>query len=175
MLITDATRACPFCPEPHRLRRHGSYRRFSLLPEPEPGQTIPVMRLLCARVGRTVSLLPDFCLPRRQHGPDILGRFLDRWLRGSGMHAALKQVRPAAHEHSTAQRLLGGVRGRAPTLRTYLSSLGRRAVEPPAKLGGLRRELAPIVLGLLAGYPDSGSAFVAHGVAFHSRFQHGLA
>ena len=133
------------------------------------------MRLLCARVGRTVSLLPDFCLPRRQHGPSILGRFLEGWLGGRGMHAALKRARPSAHEHSTAQRLLGGFRGRAPPLRTYLGSVRRRAFEPPAKLKGLRRELAPIVLGLLAGYPDPASAFVAHGVTFHSRFHLGLA
>lgn len=123
-----------------------------------------------------MSLLPDFCLPRHQHGPAILGRFLDGWVNGGlGMHAALKRTRPGAHEHSTAQRLLGSVRSRAPTLRAYLGSVRRRASEPPAKLQGLRRELAPIILGLLAGFSDPASAFVAHGAAFHSEYQVGLA
>lgn len=176
MLLTDATRACPLCVDPHQLRRHGWYQRLALAAEPEQSLTILVLRLLCARLGRTVSLLPDFCLPGRQHGPAILGRFLDGWINGGlGMHAALKRTRPGAAEHSTAQRLLSGIRARAPTLRAYLSSVCHRAIEPPAKLRGLRRELAPIVLGLLAGFSDPASAFIAHGVTFHRGYEVGLA
>jgi len=75
-LLTEENRRCPFCKNGHRLRRHGTYERQALFPDPEDPRSIPIQRLLCARKGKTVSLLPDFCLPRRQHGPSILGLFL---------------------------------------------------------------------------------------------------
>ncbi|MEM7202550.1 MAG: DUF6431 domain-containing protein [Planctomycetota bacterium] len=76
MLVSERSRKCPFCRDKHRLRLHGHYHRHVLVPGDQAPERVPVRRLLCTRVRKTVSLLPDFCLPRRQHGPAILGTFL---------------------------------------------------------------------------------------------------
>jgi hypothetical protein len=175
-VASDEARRCPFCPDRHRLRRSGHYRRWALLPDPEPRKHIPVLRLRCSKTGRTVSLLPGFCIPRRQHGPAILGVFLDGFVRlGLGLHAALKRARSAALEHSTAQSLMGGFQRRQERLRAYLAGLRSRAIPPPADLVGLRRDLAPLVLGLLADQPDPATGFTDHGIRLHHRFACALA
>jgi hypothetical protein len=175
-LLTEEALRCPFCADGHRLRQNGRYRRWALLPDPTPAERIPVLRLRCSRTGRTVSLLPDFCLPRRQHGPGILGIFVDGVVHhGVGLHAALRRARGAAMEHSTAQSLMRGFVRRQDALRTYLAGLRARAIPPPDGFAGLRRALAPVVLALLADHPDPVSAFVHHGHQFHRRFALALA
>lgn len=175
-VLTETARRCPFCPDAHPLRRNGRYHRWALLPDPAPAERIPVLRLRCPRTHRTVSLLPDFCLPRRQHGPGILGIFVDGVVRhGLGLHAALRSVRAAAMEHSTAQSLMRGFVRRQDALRTYLAGLRARAIPPPVGFEGLRRALAPVVLALLVDHPDPITAFVHHARQFHHRFALALA
>lgn len=175
-VVTTEARRCPFCDDGHALRRNGFYRRWALLPDPDPGERIAVIRLRCPRTNKTVSLLPDFCLPRRQHGPGILGVFLDGFvLLKLGLHAALRRARAAAHEHSTAQSLMRGFLRRQDRVRAYLAGLRARAIPSPDRLEGLRRSLAPIVLALLADQPDPVTAFVHHARQFHHRFAVALA
>ncbi|MCK4306100.1 MAG: hypothetical protein KAY24_17805 [Candidatus Eisenbacteria sp.] len=84
-------RGCPFCSDQHPLRIHGVYKRFVLLPGFSRPVRIKVLRLLCPRLGRSVSLLPAFCLPHRQYGAAVLGRFLKaRLLLGATLGAALR-------------------------------------------------------------------------------------
>jgi len=45
VLVTAETLVCPFCPDGHRLRRHGFYQRWALLPIPDPSPRIPVESL----------------------------------------------------------------------------------------------------------------------------------
>lgn len=171
-LVTPENRACPFCPTPHALRRHGTYTRQVLLPDPEPVETIPVFRLYCAPTGRTVSLLPDFCLPRRQHGPAILGHFLSAYVRGTPLLEALRGVREEAPSHGVAQSLRDGFLDRRAQFHAYLGSC--RAKPPPEVPRG-RRPIALVFFGLVHGFSDGARAFVHHGVRFHRRFGLGLA
>jgi hypothetical protein len=176
MLATPASRRCPFCHDGHLLRLHGVYLRHALFPDPEAPARIPVVRLLCPRAGRTVSLLPDFCLPRRQHGPAILGAFLLAWaVAGRPLLAALRSVRREAPGHSVAQSLLRGFLGRLHALRSYLAALRPRLPDPPKESPAPRRHAAAVVLALLEGFREAARAFVHHGRTFHGRFAEGLA
>jgi hypothetical protein len=173
-LLTDENRRCPLCPDGHRLRLHGRYRRQALFPQEEAAKNLAIHRLLCTRTGRTVSLLPDFCLPRRQHGPSILGLFLHAVIRGAGHLKALMRLRPDATQHSTARSLLKGFLGQASKIRTYLAALRPRIVDPP-KAPPRLRDLALLVHGLTHGFGDPATAFTFHARRFHRRFQMGLA
>ncbi len=175
-LLGPEARECPFCSDGHRLRIHGWYRRFALLPDPEPAVEIPIRRLLCPATGRTVSLLPDFCLPRRQHGPHILGLFLAAWaLDGRFLLESLRAARRDAAWHSVAQSLLRGFLRRLPPLQTYLASLRPRPIPAPKDIRAERRSVTAALLGLREGFCDLAAAFVQHGRVFHARFGLGLA
>ena len=176
VLVTAETLVCPFCPDGHRLHRHGFYERWALLVAPDQSQLIPVYRLLCVVVGQTVSLLPDFCLPRRQHGPEILGIFLHaRAVLGLPLVAALRRARPDAPGHTVAQALISGFLRRAEKIRAYLATLRPRSPHPPSGIPCSRRELASLVLRLVhrARRPDR--AFLRHGRPFFACFGVGLA
>jgi len=175
LLAVPGARECPFCGDKHRLRRHGDYHRFALLPGAQEPARLPICRLLCARTGKTVSLLPDFCLPRRQHGPAIVGRFLSGYAAGGTLLASLRAARPDAAGHSVAQSLRKGFVARAGPIRTYLARLRARAIEPPATTCGRRREVAALLVGLCHGFATAADAFVHHGVGLHAMAQIGLA
>ena len=136
---------------------------------------MPICRLLCARTGKTVSLLPDFCLPRRQHGPAIVGAFLSGYAQGESLLASLRAVRPDAAGHSVAQSLRQGFLARAGPIRAYLARLRARAIDPPATACGRRREVAALLVGLCHGFAAAAEAFVHHGVGLHAMAQIGLA
>ena len=175
LLATPGARECPFCRDKHRLRRHGYYRRFALLPDEQEPIRVRVRRLLCARMGKTVSLLPDFCLPRRQHGPAIVGTFLSGYAEGGTLLAALRAVRPDVAGHSVAQSLRKGFLSRAGPIRAYLAQQRARAIDPPATTCSRRREVAALLVGLCHGFAAAAQAFVHHGVGLHAMAQIGLA
>jgi hypothetical protein len=116
-------RDCPFCPANHLLHYHGFYLRNVLLEQEDI--VIEVQRLRCARMKRTVSLLPDFCLPYRQTSVAVVGAFLWGYLlKGLALCRALVRARPGCRLrlwHSTAQRLLQGFRHQAERIRAWLS------------------------------------------------------
>jgi hypothetical protein len=174
VLVDEPARQCPFCQSPHLLRLHGHYRRWVVV---EGGQVakVSVRRLLCIHTGRTVSLLPDFCIPRRQHGPAILGTFLAGYAAGQPLLAALRTARPDAPCHSVAQSLRKGFLARAGPVRTYLAGVYARAVEPPPSVPGPRREVSALMAALCRGFTKAAAAFVHHGVGLHAMQQIGLA
>lgn len=174
-ILTRKNRACPFCEDGHRLRIHGTYERQALLPGRSGAEILTIHRLLCTRTGQTVSLLPDFCLPRRQHGPGILGLFLHAFLRGADLVKALSSVRSEVQHHSTAQALVRGFLEKAGKIRTYLAAIRHRVVGCPKTIPPRRRSLGALFYGLVQGFSDPSSAFTFHGWRFHQRFQLGLA
>ena len=175
-LLSEQARQCPFCPDGHRLRRHGSYLRYFILPDPEPIDRVVVLRLLCSRVGRTVSLLPDFCLPRRQYGPAFLAIFIEASvLLGLTLLAALKKARAAVPGYQVGQALLKGFASRDAQIRAYLAGLRARALPAPNRATSKPGHLAPLVSELVAGFGDAASAFLHHGRGLHDRFKVGLA
>lgn len=173
-LVNERSRECPFCDHKHRLRLHGHYRRCVLV---EDGRTaeVSVRRLLCPRVGRTVSLLPDFCIPRRQHGAAVLGTFLAGYAEGKPLLAALRAVRPEAPGHSVAQSLRRGFLARGGSIRTYLAGLRARALEPAPSAAGLRGQVSVLLGALCLGFATAAEAFVHHGLGLHAMQQIGLA
>lgn len=174
MLVDEDARDCPFCAEKHRLRLHGHYRRQALLPDGRT-EVVPVRRLLCARVGRTVSLLPDFCIPRRQHGPAILGTFLTGYAAGKALTAALRTARSDATGHSVAQSLRTGFLAHGGRIRAYLAQVRARALEPPPSAAGFRGEVRALLAELCHGFAQAAVAFVHHGIGLHTMQQIGLA
>jgi hypothetical protein len=173
-LVNENTRECPFCPDRHFLRLHAWYFRTALLLG-SISEKIPVRRLLCSRTGKTVSLLPDFCIPKRQHGPDILGVFLFEFMKGLSLLEAFKLARAEAPCHSMAQSLRNGFLRRKKELKCYLATLFPRAMELPEEIPKDRRLLSQLVLPLTEGFSDAGVAFTHHGYFFHRSFELGLA
>jgi hypothetical protein len=174
-LVSGETRKCPFCDDGHALQLHGWYRRWALLPDPEPPRRLPVRRLYCPRARRTVSLLPDFCMPRRQHGPAILAMFLKLFLAGMCLLEALRSVRRQAPCHAVAQSLRDGFLAREVQIRAYLAQRDHRAVELTRPVAQDRRRLAELFFGLIAGFASPPVAFVFHTVKFHDAFGVALA
>ena len=64
----DAPKRCPFpgCHTPTAMAKHGYYSRY-LVVEGFCGR-IRVRRYICPKCGRTVSMLPSFCLSRHTYG-----------------------------------------------------------------------------------------------------------
>jgi len=174
-LVTEETRKCPFCKKEHPLRLHGWYTRFLLPPETGEVHLVPVRRLLCQRTGQTLSLLPDFCLPYRQHGPGILALFLGGLLKGLRLLSALQKARPDATRHSVAQSLLAGFLRRRGRILTYLASLRSRVLEPSREVPKSLRMLSRLFLGLTHRFSSPVHAFEHHGRLFHKRFELALA
>ncbi len=158
MLVTPETRKCPFCDDSHLLGLHGWYYRQVILPAGGGCRRIPVRRLRCALHGKTVSLLPDFCMPRRQHGPAVLGLFLVYlFLRGLTLTESLRRARGEAPSHSVAQALRDGFRRRCGELREYLGGKASDGVSA-----------TELVMRLRAGFRQIRRAFLHHGREFHA-------
>lgn len=176
VLLTAQSRACPFCATKHALSLHGFYERWALFPDPREDRRIRVRRLRCGVAGKTVSLLPDFCLPRRQHGPEILGRFLAAYvLLGLSLLRALRSVRATAAWHAVAEALRDGFQRRALSLRPYLARLCPRAEPVPRQVKPSRIELARLLCPMLAGFADPGLALRHHARELHALFQRRIA
>jgi hypothetical protein len=136
---------------------------------------VSIRRLLCVHTGRTVSLLPGFCIPRRQHGPEIVGTFLDEYSKAAPLVSALRATRGDAPGHSVAQSLRDGFLARADKIRMYLTRLRARTVDSVLTVAGRRREVAALLVGLCHGFATAADAFVRHGVELHAALHIGLA
>jgi len=175
ILLNPETRCCPFCHDQHPLRIHGTYKRFVLLPGFSRPVRIKVLRLLCVRKGQSVSLLPAFCLPYRQYGAAILGRFLKaRFLLGATLGAALSWASSQAPVvHSLAQAWVVSSLAREQPLRNYVNSLFPRLPQLDPALAPDYR-VAPLLAALLKDFDCPQRAFEHHGVGFHRQFRKGL-
>lgn len=113
-------RACPFCADRHLLRLHGWYERwwYGIEAKRLVGERLKARRLYCPKERKTVSLLPDLCMPRRQYGVAVLGYLLECFvvLRLSYL-AALRTLRDDAVRHSLVQQLILARVYRVPTLK----------------------------------------------------------
>lgn len=171
-LLDEDHRICPICDSRHRLRRHGLYRRWAYLPGEAEPRSLPIVRLLCAVTGRTVSLLPDFCLPRRQHGPGVVGLFLHALaIEGRTLGSSLEAAGLEDKSHSLAQSFLRGFKLRRHSLGAYLASRLRRWKLPPPDH---RHEIAREVSAILELSQGIVRSFVLCGRELHSKFGVGL-
>lgn len=174
-LVTQETRQCPFCATAHLLWLYGWYERWVVLPAREEPRQIAIRRLRCRHTGQTVSLLPDFCIPRRQCGVAVLALFLQAYVRGAGLLESLRGVRREVSWHSSAQSLLRGFLARAHSIRTYLSQRRQRWAPVPRDIREDRRPAAELFLALTDRWPMPGRAFVYHGRRLHQRTRATLA
>ena len=62
---------CPFPDCMGKLHKHGFYWRWVILLD-GARKRFGVHRSRCARCGRTISFLPDFCVPYKQFGADVI-------------------------------------------------------------------------------------------------------
>lgn len=185
-VLTNENRTCPFCEVKHRLRQHGSYPRLALFSD-QPNCRLMIWRLYCPYARQTLSLLPDFCLPRRQQGPAVLAVFLfalvflNRTL-AEAMRSArfdLRQdlARPdleVVSLHSKAQSLRDAFQQRLDKLKAYLSGFHPRIEQAPAGVRGAHQRAAEVINLMRIGFQSTTDAFIHHGRIFHRTFELGL-
>jgi hypothetical protein len=170
---------CPFCKGRHRLRLHGWYARWVclLIDGVLREERLRIRRLLCVEKMKTVSLLPDFCIPRRQYGVEVLGYFLECFvvLKLSYLRA-LRRVRPVAERHSVVQQLIVAFLSRHSAIAGFMGTLLHRVhAEIAADVRGRRREAARLFLPFLEGCADGASALRDRALAFYQRTGTGFA
>lgn len=175
----EGVRDCPFCEDVHRLRVHGWYERWVTVLNGEAlrNERLRVRRLLCAQTLKTVSLLPDFCIPRRQYGVEVLGYLLECFvvLKLSYL-GALRRLRPTAERHSVVQQLIAAFLSRRSAIAGFVGTLLHRVhTEISSDMTGRRRESARLFLPLREGYVDGPAALVGHAFAFYQRCRTGFA
>ena len=185
-VLTAENCCCAFCKTKHRMRRNGRYRRWAIFPG-RGNVRICVWRLYCPYARHTLSLLPDFCLPRRQHGPATLAVFLfalvleNRTLAEALILARFDLRRDLARGdvevasvHSVAQSLRNGFEQKMKSLRTYLCRLHPRMEEAPAGVRGRHQRMAEVMQLLVKGFASLAEALIWHGPRFHLAFKMGL-
>ena len=139
-------------------------------------ERVRVRRFLCPLTGRTVSLLPDFCLPRRRYGAEVVGRLLHAVSSvGASLASVFTRLRHELQGPRSAQALVAGFLARRPQLEAYAARLRQRAPELPPGLGLYRQEVARLFLPLQAGRASGADALRHHGRGFHDQFGRGIA
>jgi len=124
-----------------------------------------------------VSLLPDFCTPRWQYGPGVVGFLFDSVLvLRLSLLESLRRLRPEAERHSLVQRLLGAFVARRAQITGFLGGLRQRVTleDVPATLKGKRQEAALLFLPLREGFPDGSTALSMLSYPFFERFHVGF-
>ncbi len=74
-MIPPRPSVCPFDGCSGRMHRHGFYWRFVVLAD-GARKGFGVHRMRCALCGRTISYLPDFCVPYKHFGSDVIWALL---------------------------------------------------------------------------------------------------
>lgn len=90
----DAPERCPFkdCKMPVKLQKHGYYSRF-FISKSFFGK-IYIRRYICPVCGRTVSMLPMFCIPRFQYSSDdIINILRDFYHSGISLNKFIEQLK----------------------------------------------------------------------------------
>jgi len=67
---------CPFknCKTQKKLKKHGYYQRY--IKTPMYSGKIRIRRYKCTVCGRTISMLPSFCIPGFQYGAEVIIKML---------------------------------------------------------------------------------------------------
>jgi hypothetical protein len=175
---------CPFCEPTHRLRRHGTYRRTAVTADAVI--RISIQRLLCAATGRTVSLLPDFLLPHKQHViPVVATFFLAFALQRLSLAASIAYATIIYPSRQKGTYWIRCLLRNAPVVRIYMASVRPRqriprseAVPLASPRGGfitrVRARLASLLDLLRDGFGSLQDAFRVHSRNMHTRLARAL-
>ena len=93
-IFPSAPDRCPFkdCSMPVKLRKHGYYKRFFI--SKSFSGILYVRRYICPICGRTVSMLPVFCLQYFQYSAlDILNILCELYLSGIPLNRLVKKIK----------------------------------------------------------------------------------
>ena len=123
---------CPFCKKAHFLKKNGSYERNAV--DKTLAVILPIRKLLCVSTGQTVSLLPHFLAPGKQHTWEVIGSYLYAreilgWTGKAAMKAAT-QINPSRQKGESWSRK---IKGKLAVIQTYLAGIRPRAVFPTEK------------------------------------------
>jgi hypothetical protein len=163
---------CPFCAKPHRLRRHGFYTRTVV--DGDAVWDILIRRLLCATTGHTVSLLPDFLVPRKRHSLLVIATFLYAFAwTGVTLLTAVRQATRSYVSYQKGAFWCRAIRDRSAKIQQYASTLAERGptvadIAPPLDTPS-RRTLRILLQPLLDGHDNLVSALVHHSTCMHGR------
>ncbi len=93
-LFPDSPNRCPLkdCLIPVKLKKHGFYKRFFI------GKSftgyIFIRRYICTVCGKTVSMLPMFCIPFFQYSAlNILDIFYQLYLKGTSLNSLIGRLK----------------------------------------------------------------------------------
>jgi hypothetical protein len=162
---------CPWCGTRHRLWSHGQYERWVYLPQGRR-ELLTVLRFFCRFRRATVSLLPDFCLPRKRVGTAVLGRFLEAHvIEGCSVPAAMKctqmedlsAVGAATAQVRLGRRLRAGFLARLAPIRVYVGSLRPRFEEYVSPARRRFSQAATVLQALRKGFGCLAEALQTHG------------
>jgi hypothetical protein len=173
------------------MRKHGFYSRTVVTGE--DCHSILIRRLLCVLTGRTVSLLPDFLVPRKQHSCAVIAAFFHAWaVLDVTLTAAMARATSVAPMRQKAQFWIRGFAKNLSKIRAYLAEIdpGQTILAPKRRVTrSLPRDfIAPVFSHMLKDYrtPQSAfehmlkdyrtpqSAFEFHSRGFHVRFHQPL-
>lgn len=93
-LFPDAPLRCPFkdCSMPVKLKKHGYYTRYYI--SRLFSGILYIRRYICPVCGRTVSMLPVFCLPKFQYSAlDILNMLYELYNLGISLNRYIKKIK----------------------------------------------------------------------------------
>jgi len=93
-LFPELAQRCPFkdCALPVNLKKHGFYTRY-YISKTFTG-IIYIRRYICPVCGRTISMLPMFCLPKFQYsGLDIIQILYELYHNGSPLKRYITELR----------------------------------------------------------------------------------
>ena len=149
---------CPFCKDRHKLSRHGSYWRY-VITRRDIHQT-RIRRLLCEVHGKTVSFLPSFLAPGKQHCLGVMGRFFEERMKEKSLEEAIEaatQNRPSKKKGQYWERSL---EAKSSVTQTYLAGLRRR-----------ERKGTTMLQRIMTGFKTMAEALMAHNLRMHRLFQ----
>jgi len=98
------SKLCPQCMVDY-LKKHGFYDRYHI--EPGFAGLILIRRYYCGNCGKTVSLLPSFCHPKRAYGvTTIIGVLSEFYINAAAVCLAVKNFLAATGMECSRQLLL---------------------------------------------------------------------
>jgi len=175
---------CPFCEPSHRLRRHGTYQRTAVTADEV--FCICIRRLLCAATGQTVSLLPDFLLPCKQHVIRAIAAFFEAFAcRGLSLAAAMSLATIVYPSRQKGTYWIRCLTANMPVIQSYMASIRPRQAAPESKKarradpdGGFiaraRGRLVSLLDLLRKGFRSLEDAFRFHSRTLYARFTKAL-
>jgi hypothetical protein len=147
---------------------------------------VSIQRLLCAATGKTVSILPDFLLPRKQHViPVVAAFFLVFTLQHLSLAASMAYATIIYPSRQKGTYWIRCLLRNVPAVRAYLASVlphqripRSEAVPPPSPRSGFitraRARLKPLLELLRNGFRSLQDAFRFHSRNLHIRFARAL-